>query len=249
MALTDATTPQQQFFGHASPSLGITLSSAAPIARAHACGMRTIGEKFFTPYAPRFVTVNVPVSTYAKAGSIKQHELSKCRTECAKATSQTVVRSSARAPTICVVRYATNSERNECHRRPTPTYGRKSLRKSSNPPTTSLLVPFPKFRCHALLWCQMRQHLVRLELLRLRRASQGLHIIGYSLQPSATDVLYHGCDQPIPNSDHNVDVERVVLSNKCVLPGGVHLRPSFKGKASRHGCTTKEQCQKLVVTL
>lgn len=44
----------------------MTLSSAAPRASAHACGMRTIGAKFLTPYAPRLLTVKVPVATWTK---------------------------------------------------------------------------------------------------------------------------------------------------------------------------------------
>ena len=41
----------------------MTLSSAAPMASAHAWGMWTMGAKFLTPYAPKLLIVKVPVST------------------------------------------------------------------------------------------------------------------------------------------------------------------------------------------
>ena len=64
---------------------------------------------------------------------------------------------------------------------------------------------------------------MRLEFHRLRAAGQRLNVVGDRLEPPAADVPHHRRHQPVPNSDHQVDVEGVVLTHERVHPRGIHL--------------------------
>ena len=66
-------------------------------------------------------------------------------------------------------------------------------------------------------------YLVRLEFPRLCLAGQRLNLARDALKATAADVPYDRSNEPVPNSDHYVHIEGVVLPNKRAHPRSVHL--------------------------